>query len=178
MAVVYRRATVEDAAGVAALVADPEVFGSLMQMPYESVAFWRKRLEAGIDQMDRLHLLAVDDDQIVGSAGIFPHGWSPRTRHVAGLGMSVRPSHQRRGIGAELMRRLLDWSDNWMGYLRIELDVYTDNLGAIALYEKMGFVNEGRMRMHALRNGVYVDSYRMARLHPRPPQHASTQEAR
>jgi putative acetyltransferase len=92
--------------------------------------------------------------------------------------MSVRPSHQRRGIGAELLRRLLDWSDNWAGYLRLELDVYTDNLAAISLYEKHGFVNEGRMRMHALRSGAYVDSYRMARLHPRPPQHFSLEEAR
>jgi len=53
--------------------------------------------------------------------------------------------------------------------LRIELTVYTDNAGAIALYEAFGFRIEGTHRAYALRRGVYEDVYAMARLHPKPP---------
>jgi putative acetyltransferase len=177
MAVEYRRATIDDAPGVARLMAHPEVFGNLMQMPYESVDFWRKRLEGRSERMDALHLLAIDEGEVVGSAGLFPSGSSPRTRHEAHLGMVVLPKRQRQGIGSELLRRLLDWADNWSGYLRIGLQVYTDNHPAIALYQRFGFETEGRLRMHALRDGQYVDSFTMARLHPRAPTYPLGTEA-
>ena len=54
--------------------------------------------------------------------------------------------------------------------LRIELGVYADNSRAIALYERFGFVHEGRHRGHALRDGEYVDTLTMARLHLKPPR--------
>jgi putative acetyltransferase len=82
----------------------------------------------------------------------------------------VARAWQRRGIGSEMMRRLLEWSDRWLGYLRLELTVYTDNARAIALYRKFGFVVEGTQRAFAMRDGVFVDALAMARLHPHPPQ--------
>ncbi|MBI3369309.1 MAG: GNAT family N-acetyltransferase, partial [Burkholderiales bacterium] len=63
-----------------------------------------------------------------------------------------------------------DYADGWAQVLRIELHVYTDNARAIALYRRFGFVQEGCHRGHALREGQYVDSYSMARLHPNPPR--------
>ena len=51
---------------------------------------------------------------------------------------------QGKGIGDELMRRLLDRADNWAGYLKIELTVYVDNARAIALYRKYGFARKER----------------------------------
>ena len=47
--------------------------------------------------------------------------------------------------------------------------MHTQNEPAIALYRKFGFVEEGRHRGFALRDGEYVDALAMARLHPRPP---------
>jgi putative acetyltransferase len=82
----------------------------------------------------------------------------------------VRDDWQGRGVGTRLMTTLLDLADNWLGALRIELTVYTDNAGAIALYKKFGFLVEGTHRAFALREGQFVDALAMARLHPRPPQ--------
>jgi putative acetyltransferase len=166
----YRRASPADAEGLAQLMADPRVFGGLLQLPYPSVEVWRKRLEGQLEQSDTLHLVALADGAVIGNAGLFRTSQSLRTRHVAGLGISVAHDWQRRGVGSELMRRLLDWAENWAGYLRIELGVFTDNEPAMALYRKFGFVHEGTQRAFALRDGRYVDCHMMARLHPNPPQ--------
>ncbi len=170
VSVEYRRAEPSDAQALARFMSDPEVFAGLLQLPYPGVEAWRKRLESRAHEQDSLHLLALADDTVIGSAGLHSLGWTPRRRHVAGLGISVAAAWQGKGIGDELMRRLLDWADHWAGYLRIELTVYVDNARAIALYRKHGFVEEGTNRAHALRDGAYVDSLMMARLHPHPPQ--------
>lgn len=96
-------------------------------------------------------------------------GHYARRRHVMGLGLWVAHASQGQGVGSALMVALCDYADRWAGVLRIELLVYTDNERAIGLYRKFGFEVEGTMRAHALRDGVYVDSLVMARLHPNPP---------
>ncbi len=65
------------------------------------------------------------------------------------------------------MQAALDLADKWLQYTRIELTVFTDNVGAIALYKKFGFEIEGTHINFAFRNGEYVDVYAMARLHSR-----------
>lgn len=166
----YRRAAPDDAAAMARLMSDPEVFAGLMQMPYPSAEAWRKRLEQQSEQQEGLHLLAIEQGQVIASGGIHGAGPAVRRRHAAFLGICVARERQGQGIGSEMMKRLLDWCDNWAGYLRIELTVYADNQRAIALYRRFGFEMEGTYRAHALRNGVYVDTHAMARFHPNPPQ--------
>jgi L-phenylalanine/L-methionine N-acetyltransferase len=63
-----------------------------------------------------------------------------------------------------LMAALLDTADNWLNLKRLELEVYTDNHRAIALYQGFGFVMEGTHQAVAFREGVYVDSHVMARV--------------
>jgi putative acetyltransferase len=115
-------------------------------------------------------LVAEADARIVGSAGLHPASPSLRRRHALGMGISVAKEWQRQGVGSRLMAALLDAADRWLGCLRIELHVYTDNAAAIALYRKFGFEHEGTHRAYALRDGRYVDSHAMARLHPDPPR--------
>ena len=85
------------------------------------------------------------------------------------LGIGILPQWQGRGVGRKLLARLLDWADNWGNVLRVELHVHADNERAIALYRSMGFVEEGRHRAYALKNGRFIDSFSMARLHPNQP---------
>jgi len=106
--------------------------------------------------------------EVVGGAGLHPVGTSPRRRHVMAIGIHVAPRAQGRGVGAALMQSLCDYADRWLGLLRLELSVYTDNLRAQSLYRRFGFVDEGVRRCDALRDGVYVDTLAMARLNPVP----------
>jgi putative acetyltransferase len=170
--VTIRRARVGDAEGVARMMADPEVFGGLLQLPYPSADIWRTRI-ADMEAPARHDLMLVADsgDAIVGNAGLQPAAaLALRRRHVSMLGISVAKEWQRRGVASQLMAALLDAADRWLGCLRVELTVYTDNAAAIALYRKFGFEHEGTHRAYALRDGRYVDAFTMARLHPNPPR--------
>jgi putative acetyltransferase len=55
-----------------------------------------------------------------------------------------------------------------MNISRIELEVFTDNAPAIALYTKCGFVTEGTCRQYAYRDGEQVDVHIMARIRDVP----------
>ncbi len=171
MTTTVRRATTQDAAAYARIMGDAGVYPGLMQLPFTSEELWLARLKelADPDKSD-LPLVAEMHGQVVGSAGLHPVGSWLRRRHVMMLGISVLPAAQRQGVGSALMEALCAYADGWAGVLRIELQVYADNIGAQALYRKFGFVVEGTHRAYALRDGVYVDSVSMARLHPRPPQ--------
>lgn len=164
-----RRARPADAADFVRLMAQPEVYRNLMQLPLPAEELWRKRLEANADAASTdLLLVAEHHGQVVSSAGLHPAA-QLRRRHAAMLGISVEPAAQRQGVGRALMQALCDYADGWAQILRIELTVFTDNLRAIRLYEAFGFRHEGVHRAYALRDGVYGDVCAMARLHPHPP---------
>lgn len=171
MTITVRRASPDDAAAFARIMGDPAVYGGLMQMPYTDAGIWRGRLtELCAPGKVDLPLVAELDGDIVGTAGLHPAGPALRRRHVMMLGISLAPEAQGKGVGTALMAAMCDYADNWLGTLRLELDVYTDNEVALRLYRKFGFVIEGTQTGYALRDGVYVDSHCMARLHPNPPR--------
>jgi putative acetyltransferase len=164
-----RRTRVTDAEAYARLMADPEVYANLLQMPWPSPDHWQARLtESCAHGSLHVQIVAEADGKVVGAAGLHPVGASPRKRHVMALGINVDVDWQGRGVGALLMQSLCEYADRWLGLLRVELDVYADNQRAQALYERFGFVREGLQRCAAMRDGVYVDSLSMARLNPAP----------
>ena len=169
-----RRASPDDAAAYARIMGDPAIFPSLIQMPHTNEGIWRERLaESGAPGKTDLLLVAERGTEVVGTAGLHPTSPALRRRHALTLGLSVAAEAQGQGVGTALMAALCDYADNWVGALRLELTVYTDNAVALALYRRFGFEIEGTLRGYALRDGAYVDAYTMARLHPRPPQIAA-----
>lgn len=169
-----RRASPDDAEAFARMMGEPAVYLQLMQMPYAAVELWRERLSHGAAaaQPD-LQLVAEAEGQVVGSAGLHSVGQALRRRHAMMLGISVTGAWQGRGVGRLLMQALCDYADRWLGLRRLELQVYADNVRAIALYRRFGFELEGTHRAYAMRDGALVDSLSMARLRPAPPHSAS-----
>ena len=165
-----RRACVADAQAFARTMSHPDVYPHILQLPYGNADQWRERLAASCaaGRADVI-LVAEADGEVVGGAGLHPTGNpSPRRRHAMELGIHVDPAWQRRGVGSLLMQSLCDLADRWLGVLRLELTVYADNRPAQALYRRFGFVEEGRHRAYALRDGEFVDALAMARLNPQP----------
>lgn len=170
-AITLRRARAADADDYAAMMNDPLVYPGVLQLPYTDAEAWRTRLaEAGGASVAELHLVAVAEGRVIGGAGMHRAGIAVRRQHVMGLGMTVAGAWQGQGVGSQLLAALCHHADRWVGLLRLELTVYTDNARAIALYRRHGFEIEGTHRAFALRDGVYVDAHAMARLHPNPPR--------
>lgn len=128
------------------------------------------RLTEGLTApVGNLQLVAERDGDVVGAAGVMAACPQVRRRHVMMLGITVSPQAQGQGVGTALMRALCDHADRWVGALRIELSVFTDNEVAVRLYRNFGFEIEGTCRAYAFRDGAFVDAHMMARLHPDPP---------
>jgi L-phenylalanine/L-methionine N-acetyltransferase len=156
-----RSAEPEDYGALQLLHAQPKVIHGTMQVPYTSQEIWRKRC---LERPENLRVLvACVQGGIVGSAAVSIPA-SVRRRHVGELGLVVHDAWHRRGIGAALLGSLLHLADRWLNLTRTELTVFTDNTPAIALYEKSGFVREGKLERYAFRDGEYADVYAMARL--------------
>lgn len=102
------------------------------------------------------------DGVVVGWCDIVP-GSRPVYRHAGVLGMGVVKEMRGRGIGNALLAASIE-AAKARGLTRIELTVRADNDPARRLYEKFGFVVEGRMRRHMLVDGEYRDSELMSLL--------------
>jgi ribosomal protein S18 acetylase RimI-like enzyme len=79
--------------------------------------------------------------------------------------MWVDPAWGTRGLGAELVREVLDWARSW-GALWMVLAITESNDGAARFYERIGFVDTGLR--HPLRDGSPL-SVRVLRREPRGP---------
>jgi putative acetyltransferase len=158
--ITVRAAEVDDWEDIADIRDSGNVIYHTLQEPHLMRESVRSRLENPPE--GTRSLAAVMDGRVVGLLGL--HVDTGRRAHVARLGMMVHADYQRQGVGSALMAAAVDLAENWLNVSRIELEVYTDNVAGIALYEKFGFEIEGTLRDFAFRDGQYVDSYRMARL--------------
>jgi ribosomal protein S18 acetylase RimI-like enzyme len=128
-----------------------------------TVAEERDRLASFDDNPRAILLVAMRGGELLGELTI--RGLSNRraVQHVATLGMSVRADVRGQGVGGALLDAALDWAAEH-GFTRVELYVYARNAPAIALYEKHGFLHEGR-RKHFIRDGEqFLDDLVMARV--------------
>ncbi len=109
-------------------------------------------------------LVACDGDTIVGWCGIDPMS-RPGFTHSGILGMGLLKDWRGQGLGRKLAEATLAAADKF-GLERVELGVYVDNSRAIALYEKLGFRQEGKRHRARKLDGVYTDMLLMARITP------------
>lgn len=145
---------------IAHIMSQPGVRRGTLTIGYrnpENMATWFAKLPAGC-----ITLCAELDGRVVGHAGLVQA--SPRRAHSAGVGVSVHDAYQGRGVGRALLGALVDCADRSLGLRRIELTVFPDNIPAITLYRSLGFIEEGRSRGYAMRDGVLADALHMARL--------------
>jgi RimJ/RimL family protein N-acetyltransferase len=74
------------------------------------------------------------------------------------LGMLVDRDWRGRGVGSALVRAAIDWARG-RGLHKLSLEVFAHNAGAIALYRKAGFVEEGRrIRQYRRASGEFWDA--------------------
>ena len=104
-------------------------------------------------------LVAAAGTEIVGSLHV------DRSRFGFGeIGMAVAREWRGRGVGSALLAAAIEWARE-RDLHKLSLGVFAHNAGAIALYRKFGFVEEGRRIKHYRRaNGELWDSVEMGLL--------------
>ena len=105
--------------------------------------FWSELAERDT----RWYVVAVDDDDVVGYAGLCVY--APGEAYVQTIGVTTRK--QRHGLGTALLGALLAEAGQ-RGARQVDLEVRADNAIAIAMYEKHGFQTIG------VRRGYYQPS--------------------
>ena len=128
-------------------------------VPVEGV---KRKLAASKDSENSIVLIALENGQIVARAELEGY-YAARTRHRAKFSISVRKDHWHQGIGTEMLKRIIEQARE-MKIRIIELEVLTDNAGAIALYHKMGFADIGIYKRYFYVNGVFKDAFVMQKI--------------
>jgi L-amino acid N-acyltransferase YncA len=83
-------------------------------------------------------VVALDDDQIVGSAKMYPNQGGPGA-HVASASFMVDPGHSGRGVGQALGTHVLDLARS-AGYRAMQFNAVVETNGrAVALWRSLGF---------------------------------------
>lgn len=126
------------------------------ELPIEPAQAQRIRASA-IDPSDNARTyVAVVDGRLVG----FAHVGIDRGR--AHLGMAILDGFRGQGIGRRLLDGCVEWAREH-GAHKVDLEVWPHNEAAIALYQRAGFVTEGRRRRHWRRlSGELWDSIEMS----------------
>lgn len=165
--ITVRHAEPDDAAALHQMYGQPETFSDTLQLPYPSRQKWQERLKNTPEGQHTL--VACIDEQIVGQCFIALNSPARRS-HAAWFGIGVDARYRGKGVARAMMTAIIDLCDNWLRVDRIELTVFADNKAAITLYQKFGFVTEGRGVRYAMRNGIQVDALFMARLKDQQPE--------
>lgn len=135
----------------------------LMYEPSERDKYYEKHVkefETFSRSDNRTILLAIERNSIVGYI-LIVQGTLNRNQHIAYLAMGVLKKYQAQGIGTKLLQSGKEWAKK-RGVIRLELTVMQQNLPAIRLYTKSGFVCEGVRKKSLKVNDQWVDELYMA----------------
>lgn len=100
-------------------------------------------LEQKAASPNEIEIIAFVDGKVAGTAGIEAVGTKYKVRHRSEFGISVLKEYWGLGIGRALMEACIKCAKE-AGYAQLELTVVSENVRAIALYKKAGFVEYGR----------------------------------
>jgi putative acetyltransferase len=107
--------------------------------------YTRETIDRWVSNIERLiPLVAVFNEKIVGYAAVFKHTHS-RERGVSDMGIYLHQDFHGVGLGTAMTETILSIAKQ-EGLHRIGLHVVEDNVAAVKLYKKLGFVIEGTIR--------------------------------
>jgi RimJ/RimL family protein N-acetyltransferase len=120
----------------------------------------RAFLQQTAESQTSLYIIAEITGEIVGTL-TFSTGKRPRLQHAGEFAMIVLRRYWNLGIGSRMLEYLIDWARQIGTIRKINLRVRVDNLPAIHLYERYGFVQEGRLTREFYLHKQFVDVYMM-----------------
>jgi RimJ/RimL family protein N-acetyltransferase len=122
--------------------------------PRHANAIYRFFTDVKDDRDFVFHLRTLEDDRLVGFSAL----WVSWNHQTAGLSIGIGdPDYQNRGYGSEGLALTVGYAFRELNLYRVGLTVFSYNTRAIHVYEKCGFVQEGRVRGFLCRDGQRHD---------------------
>jgi [ribosomal protein S5]-alanine N-acetyltransferase len=129
--------------------------------PY-SLADAEAYLQSATNNERELRACIEIEGEAAGSIGIHPG--EDVHRRTAELGYWIAEPYWGRGIATEAVRAFVDYGFATLPLDRIYASAYANNPASARVLEKAGFQFEGRMRKHAIKDGVVLDSLLYAKV--------------
>lgn len=163
---IIREATAADATqltNVMATISEQTEYLALDELGMDlSLDLLQQQLDLLYQSPANVLLLALDDNEIVGTASISSRD-EKRIAHIGEVGISILKEYWGFGLGSVLMEELIEWSKKTNIIRRLELSVQKQNKAAIHLYQKFGFHTEAVMKRGALSDqGIFLDCLLMS----------------
>lgn len=108
-------------------------------------------LKSIIESKNECFLLAIIENKIIGNLSINNISRA-RVKHVGELSITVAKEYWNQGVATNLMTDSFYWLKT-SELTKINLKVKEDNIEAIKLYKKFGFIKEG-----TITNDLYINS--------------------
>jgi len=116
--------------------------------------FIKSRIEAERELM----LIATCDGVHIGNCSLMSIGSYRRYQHRCEVAIALYQEFCGAGIGEAMLQTVLEVAKQ-AGYEQVELEVISDNVGAIALYKKLGFEKYGSFPNNMkYQDGKYADA--------------------
>lgn len=163
--ITIRTAKLEDASRI--LQIQQEVIAEGDFLTTDSSEFF-KTVEQQKDWIDKILqnnretiLVAETQKKIVGWL-VFLSPGRIKLSHTGSFGMMIQKDFRGKGIGKLLIKGILEWAKLNPFIEKVSLGVFSTNESAIALYKKMGFIEEGRkIREFKKNDNEYIDDILM-----------------
>jgi len=126
------------------------------------LAAFEKEFEKDLERENHSFFAIEVDGKLIGSCGLH-HSRRRDGSTEFGIGI-YDPEYVGKGYGSDAIRTLLRWAFQIQNWRRVQLRTLACNERAIRAYQKIGFVEEGRLREHVFFQGRYVDEVVMGLL--------------
>ena len=138
-------------------------YGDEVKQDEAAVQAERNRLTTFQEDDKQAMLSIFDGNKIIGNIAIRCVTKHRKTAHRCSIGLGVRKDYHGLGLGTLLVDHAIDFAKE-SGYTSIELGVLADNIPALGLYKKMGFVEWGKLpEAFILDDGTAIDEITMYR---------------
>lgn len=123
---------------------------------------WLSKALTSLERDETFYVVAEVDGRVVGNSEL-TRKTSGRDSHVGRLGIAIRDGFRNLGIGTEMMKALLEQAHAW-GLKVVTLGHFATNERAHRLYQRIGFVEVGRIPKKFLKDGGYTDEIVMVKM--------------
>jgi len=126
----------------------------------EEIDFLSKALSR-LEKDETFYMLAEIGGKVVAVSEIGRR--SGYEKHVGVIGIAIRSGFRDLGIGTEMIKTLVEQAKE-MGLKVLTLSAFASNKRAVHVYERVGFVQTGRIPKKFSKEGKYIDEIVMTRV--------------